>query len=255
MTRLREHRHRHTSLILLTAITLAMAVFDEVAIASGDDHDSEDGIQRFQVTVTNLTRGQRFTPIVVTTHRKGFKFFEPGQPAGPQLEILAEDGDTGPMIAFLRGRSEVLDVADSGSLLPMGLLSPGASVTVSVTTQGSFDRISVAAMLIPTNDAFFALSGVEGPSDSRQVTLFSPAYDSGTEVNDEICRPGQPKGSIPGPDCMTPPPSGTGTAENSVVHIHPGIHGVGGGVSTSTLNPSMRDWRNPVARITIRRVR
>jgi len=49
---------------------------------------------------------------------------------------------------------------------------------------------------------------------------------------------------------MTPPPSGLGTAENFVVHIHSGIHGVGGGVPTSNLNPATRDWRNPVAKIT-----
>ncbi len=216
--------------------------------------DNENDGKRFEVTVTNLTLGQRFTPILVATHRKGVKLFELGQAASPQLEILAEDGDTAPLTALLRGMPEVLDVTDSGSLLPMGLLSPGGSVTLFVQTRGAFDQISVAAMLIPTNDAFVGLSGVEGPSGNRMATYFSPAYDAGTERNDEICRPGDPKGSIPGPDCMTPPPSGTGTAENFVVHIHSGIHGTGGGVATSNLNPSMRDWRNPVAKVTIRRV-
>jgi hypothetical protein len=37
--------------------------------------------------------------------------------------------------------------------------------------------------------------------------------------------------------------------EEGYVHIHAGIHGVG------DLEPGMRDWRNPVARITIRRVK
>ncbi|MGH9426372.1 MAG: spondin domain-containing protein [Terriglobia bacterium] len=216
--------------------------------------DNENEGKRFEVTVTNLTQGQRFTPILVATHKQGLKLFELGQAASPQLEILAEDGDTAPLTALLRGMPEVLDVTDSGSLLPMGLLSPGGSVTLLVQTRGAFDHISVAAMLIPTNDAFFALNGVEGPSGNKMATHFSPAYDAGTERNDEICRPGEPKGSIPGPDCMTPPPSGTGTAENFVVHIHSGIHGTGGGVPTSLLNPSLRDWRNPVARVTIRRV-
>lgn len=254
MTDLRTSRSKYSPLILLAAILLAMGVFGERAIAEREAKDSADGDQRFEVTVTNLTQGQRFTPILVATHRKGVRLFELGQPASPQMETLAEDGDTGPMTALLRGMSDVLDVTDSGSLLPMGLLSPGGSVTLRVRTQGAFNRISVAAMLIPTNDAFFALSGVEGAKENTQVTLFSPAYDSGTEVNDEICRPGEPEGSIPGPDCMTPPPSGTGTVENSVVHVHPGIHGVGGGVSTSNLHPATRDWRNPVARITIRRI-
>jgi hypothetical protein len=216
--------------------------------------DDEHPGRRFEVIVTNLTQGQRFTPILVATHMKGLRIFELGQPASSQLETLAEDGDVGPLAALLRGMPEVLDVTDSGSLLPMGLLSPGASVTLFVNTRGSFDHISVAAMLIPTNDAFFAVNGVEGQKGNRVLTHLSPAYDAGTERNDEICRPGQPTGSIPGPDCMTPPPSGLGTAENFVVHIHSGIHGTGGGVTTSNLNPSERDWRNPVARIMIRRV-
>lgn len=208
----------------------------------------------FEVTVTNLTQGQRFTPILVATHKQGLELFELGKVASLELETLAEDGDTAPLTALLRGMPEVLDVTDSGSLLPMGLLDPGGSVTLSVTTRGAFDHISVAAMLIPTNDAFFAVTGVKGPGDNKMRSLVSPAYDAGTERNDEICRSGDPKGSIPGPDCMTPPPSGLGAAENFVVHIHSGIHGVGGGVPTSNLNPATRDWRNPVAKITIRRV-
>jgi len=242
-------------LSLATALTLLVLCFAVMAPSSllfaGDN---ENQGRRFEVTVTNLTNGQRFTPILVASHKQGLKLFELGQSASLQLETLAEDGDTGPLTNLLRGLPEVLDVTDSGALLPMGLLSPGASVTLFIQTRGAFDHITVASMLIPTNDAFFALNGVEGPSGNKTMTYLSPAYDAGTERNDEICRPGEPKGSIPGPDCMTPPPSGLGTAENSVVHIHSGIHGTGGGVATSNLNPSMRDWRNPVAKVTIRRV-
>jgi hypothetical protein len=241
----------------LATATLALWLLSLVGIATNRPlrADSDDhGGKRFEVTVTNLTQGQRFTPILVATHKKGLRIFEPGHAASPQLETLAEDGDTGPLTAWLRGMPEVLDVTDSGSLLPMGLLSPGQSVTVFVHTRGAFDHISIASMLIPTNDAFFGLNGVEGPTGNHMATYHSPAYDAGTERNDEICRPGEPKGSIPGPDCMTPPPSGAGMAENFVVHIHSGIHGTGGGVATSNLSPASRDWRNPVAKITVRRV-
>ena len=48
-------------------------------------------------------------------------------------------------------------------------------------------------MLVPTNDAFVALNGVEGPKSRGTFTLVSPAYDAGTEDNDELGV------SIPGP--------------------------------------------------------
>jgi len=196
---------------------------------------------RFEVTVTNLTRGQQFTPILVASHKPGVKLFELGSPASPQLETLAEEGNTKPLKTLLSAMPEVKDVTDSGALL-----NPGRSVTLTVKTGGGFDHVSVAAMLIPTNDGFFALNGVEGPNGDETLTLFSPAYDAGTERNDELCA------SIPGPffeECGGPGGGADviGGAEG-YVHIHAGIHGIG------DLNASERDWRNPVARITIRRV-
>ncbi len=200
----------------------------------------------FEVTVTNLTRGQRFTPILVATHKAGVRLFNLGSAASPQLKTLAEEGNVGPMTALLLANPNVREVVNSGALL-----SPGQSVTQPVSTRGGFDNVSVAAMLIPTNDAFFAVNDAEGPDGSDSITLFSPAYDAGTERNDELCA------SIPGPgfvECISPTnPSGGGGGlapggGEGYVHIHAGIHGVG------QLNPALRDWRNPVARITIRRL-
>lgn len=195
----------------------------------------------FEVTVTNLTRGQRFTPILVTSHRAGVRLFELGQPAGTQLATLAEEGNVAPLATLLDLSPDVLDVADSG-----GLLDPGASVTVRVQTRGEFNRVSVASMLIPTNDGFFALNGVAGPRGPDADTHFSPAYDSGSERNDELCA------SIPGPffaECGGPGGGGApADGAEGYVHIHAGMHGIG------DMDPAQRDWRNPVARIVIRRV-
>ncbi len=197
---------------------------------------------RFEVTVTNLTRGQQFTPILVASHREGVKLFTLGSPASPELATLAEQGDTAPLRALLEAMSEVKDVEVSS-----GLLNPGQSVTITVQTGGGFDHLSVGAMLIPTNDGFFALNDVEGPNGNRSDSHRSPAYDSGSEVNDELCA------SIPGPfftECGGP---GGGVmvvgGEEGYVHIHAGIHGIG------DLTASQRDWRNPVALIKIRRIR
>ncbi|MEO8190442.1 MAG: spondin domain-containing protein [Acidobacteriota bacterium] len=218
---------------LVLAISSVLLLRASGAMADGDG-------KKFEVTITNLTRGQRFTPVLVASHKKGVRLFELGGPASPQLEILAEEGNTAPLKALLAAMPDVRDVTDSG-----GLLDPGHSVTLTVRTGGGFDHVSVAAMLIPTNDGFFALNGVEGPEGNETVTLFSPAYDAGTEVNDERCA------SIPGPffvECGGPGGGADVGGGEGYVHIHAGIHGVG------DLRANERDWRNPVAKITIHRV-
>ena len=194
----------------------------------------------FEVTVTNLTRGQQFTPILVASHKAGVRLFELGSPASPQLKTLAEEGNVAPLTALLLGNPDVLDVANSGALL-----GPGQSVTQRIGVNGGFDNVSVAAMLIPTNDGFFAVNDIEGPNGQDSITVFSPAYDAGTERNDETCA------SIPGPnfvECGGPGGGGAPGGGEGYVHIHAGIHGIG------SFAPANRDWRNPVAKITIRRV-
>ncbi len=187
----------------------------------------------FEVTITNVTSGQTFTPILVASHKRGVRLFELGDMASDELATLAEGGDVAPLAALLAADPKVIDTADSG-----GLLGPGDSVTVVVDAHGA-SRVSVAAMLIPTNDAFFALNGVKAPKHSK--TVVSPAYDAGSEDNDEDC------GNIPGPVCMGMGGS-PGVGGEDYVHIHAGIHGIG------DLAADDFDWRNPVAQITIRRV-
>jgi len=195
----------------------------------------------FEVTVTNLTRGQSFTPILVASHKAGVKLFELGQPASPQLAVLAEEGNVAPLDGLLNSMPEVLDTANSGVLL-----APGASVTVTVKTQGNSNYVSVASMLIPTNDAFFALNGVAGPRGTDAVTYTSVAYDAGSERNNELCE------SIPGPsfdECGGPGGGGAPSGgEEGYVHVHARMHGIGDFIA------AQRDWRNPVALIVIRRV-
>jgi hypothetical protein len=211
--------------------------------ALGDDDG--DG-RRLEVTLTNLTRGQTFTPVLVASHRAGVTLFALGQAPSPQLAILAEEGNTGPLTTLLLSTPGVRDVADSGAP-PAGFVPPGGSKTVIVDGDRGADRVSVASMLIPTNDGFFALNGERAPRGNEVLTYFSPAYDSGSERNDELCA------SIPGPfftECGGPGGGGQPVGgEEGYVHIHAGIHGTG------DMNAAERDWRNPVARITIRRIR
>jgi Spondin_N len=210
--------------------------------AWAQDEDSSPG-EFFEVTVTNITRGQQFTPILVASHRADIRLFELGAPASPGLQIIAEEGNVAPLTEALRAMPGVLEVTDSGALL-----NPGASASIRVRAHGGFDHVSVAAMLIPTNDGFFAVNGARIPHGRSQTqVLTSVAYDSGSERNDELCA------SIPGPfftECGGPGGGAAPTGgEEGYVHVHAGIHGVG------DMSPAERDWRNPVARITIRRVR
>lgn len=201
---------------------------------------SQEG-QVYEIRVTNLTRGQQFTPILAATHPSSVGLFELGEPSSAALAILAEEGNTGPLAALLSSQG-ALDIQTSS-----GLLNPGASSTILVQAHGRADHLSVAAMLIPTNDGFFALNNIELPKGQNVLTLYSPVYDSGSERNDEQCA------SIPGPFFTECGGAGGGGApsggEEGYVHIHAGIHGIG------NLNAAIRDWRNPAAQITIRRLR
>ncbi len=224
-------RKSFTSTILATAV-LAGIVSPAHATDKGDS-------KRYEVTITNLTRGQSFTPLLAATHTDKAQFFKLGEAASPELSTLAEEGSTAPLMMLLEKTGQV-----SGTATSSGLLAPGKSVTLMLTVGRNVDRLSLAAMLIPTNDAFMALNGKMLPRSGTQ-TWYVPAYDAGSEMNDEKCA------SVPGPffeECAGP---GGGAApkggEEGFVHVHAGIHGVG------DLMPALRDWRNPVARITVKR--
>src|SRR5262249_29594488 len=83
--------------------------------------------QGFEVTVTNLTIGQQYTPILVASHSEGVHLFDLGSSASSQLATLAQEGNTAPLAALLAGLPEVKDIAVSA-----GLLDPGKSVTIFV---------------------------------------------------------------------------------------------------------------------------
>ncbi len=199
----------------------------------------------YEITVTNLTKGQYFTPVLGVNHNDALRLFEVGQPVSPELETLAEEGDPGPLQSSLDADPRV-----SHTVTSVGLLGPGESVTILLSTKHKKkDRISLVAMLTPTNDAFMALNGII-PSRKGKVTYYAVAYDAGGEENDELCV------SIPGPpaledeleECTTLGGADAGNGEGCIF-VHAGIHGVG------DLKPENRDWRNPVAKIVIERGR
>lgn len=196
---------------------------------------------RYEVTITNITPAQTFTPQLVVTHPGRTRLFTLGEPASESLEILAEAGSTAPLTDELAGDAWDVQTID-------GLLGPGESVSTRVTGRApGMGFVSVAAMLIPTNDTFVALNRVR-LHRSGMRTYLVPAYDAGTEANDQNCL------NIPGPRCGGEdfnPEGGEG-----FVHIGNGFHtlaedDVEGG---EVLGPETYDWRNPVAKVVVRRL-
>lgn len=188
----------------------------------------------YEVTVTNITKGMTFTPIMVATTKTGDQFLSLGSTASTAVETMAETGNLAP----LQGSLDAYDISNS-MFLPF--LAPGESVTQLVATTGEYRNISIAAMLIPSNDTFFAVNGVRGPRGNKTMTFTVPAYDAGTELNDELCV------SLPGPGCGGDP-GPVSTNGEGYVYVSNGIRGVG------DLDANMLDFNNPVAQITITRL-
>jgi hypothetical protein len=200
----------------------------------------------YEVTITNISPGQTFTPQLVVTHAPSVRLFTLGAPAGDALEMLAEGGDTGPLTEILSSYGH--RVGDIQTI--DGLLGPGESKTARVQARGRQTTLSVAAMLIPTNDTFVAVDAVPLPGwgEKRRLAL---AYDAGTEANDQNCA------NIPGPRCggdgYSPGPN---QGDEGFVHVGNGFHELGAedAEGNEILRPAGYDWRNPVALVTVRRL-
>jgi len=206
-----------------------------ISVAAVADHNSRRfKTYTYEVTITNVTAGQSFTPVLVATHTSGVSFFDLGEEPSMELADLAEGGATGGLQAMLEGQTRyVMDTANG-----MTLIGPGESETIYITGNRYFNRFSLAGMLLPSNDSFVAINSMALPWDMTDVLAL--AYDAGSEMNDELCA------NIPGPTCGGIPFS-AGLAEG-FVHVSRGISG-GGDLAVSDY-----DWRNPVAHVSVVRM-
>lgn len=220
--------------------SIVLTIFIVAALATAAPTSAQSDA-RYSVTVTNLTKGQTFTPLLFATHAPTVRVFAPGTQASPQLQMVAEEGDTTLLAALLRGMTtSVREVVVAG-----GLQTPAVTAAFQIAGGGGFTQLSIVAMLIPTNDAFVGANGLTLPSGFDPVVVDLIAYDSGTEINDELCA------SIPGPnfsECGGPGSGGHPGRGEGAVTVHNGMHGVG------SMNEALRDWRGPVARVTILRI-
>ncbi|MEI8644005.1 spondin domain-containing protein [Pseudoalteromonas sp. Hal040] len=192
----------------------------------------------FTVKVTNLTNAQPLSPIAAIAHSEGM-LWQIGEPASAALELMAEGGDNSELLAT------DFTMASSSAESP---LPPGEQVTLMLSTEQLDSlKISLATMLVNTNDAFTGLNAIDVSSlaVNESLSRTSFAYDAGTEANSEA------QGTIPGPA-----DSGEGYNEMrddiNRVAMHPGVVSQDDGLTNSVLT-SQHKFDNPVARITITR--
>jgi hypothetical protein len=188
-------------------------------------------MQKYKITVTNLTKGQILSPPVVIAHDATFTLFTPGQPSSAGLAKLAEDGYTTDLVneAQAMGKTAMTVVGPAG-------IKPGTSASYEISVGDKTNMLSLASMLVTTNDGFTALNGIT-LKHAKQM-YYTLAYDAGSEANTETCT------TIPGPPCGAHDMRMTAGAEG-YVYIHPGIQGVG------DLPREQFGFNNPVAMVVI----
>ena len=159
--------------------------------------------------------------------------------------MLAEEGDPSSFLDQAVTDTDVIVTAENGSVI-----FPGGSNSVEIKSKRDSDlRISVAAMLVNSNDAYTGMTGtvIGDLAFNESKTFDVPAYDAGTEANSETAA------TVPGP-------AGGGEGYNPVqddsgfIAVHAGVVSVDDGLAGSSLNESHR-WDNPVARITVTRIK
>ncbi len=232
-----------------TSAAVALALFGTMSSAMAAD---------YEVTVTNLTSGIYFTPVIASAHAPSVAMFRSGTAASAELQAIAEGGNVAPMAALLESIGASVATGD-------GLVGPGQSVTVTIQDSGDADNsvLSVTSMLLPTNDGFLGLNSVPlpGAGDPATRSWNVNGYDAGTEANDELVGSGAPgEAGFPAPPPVVA--SGTGTGGHGIpaeiegfVHIHRNVLGdfdsEGG---ASDINSVVHRWLNPVARVTVTRL-
>ena len=193
------------------------------------------GEKMIEVKITNLSAKVVLTPPIVAASKGQITVFQLTEPASEALEMLAEEGLTDELAMMFEEHNA--SVAQATEAIP-----PGQTLTLYVYGK-RYSRISLASMILPTNDGFVAMNS-KRINPYGTTTTFLSAYDAGTELNDEDCL------KIPGPleSCGGgvgyDPASGEG-----FVYPHPGTHG------ENEISAEEFSWADPVAMVTTRIVK
>jgi hypothetical protein len=245
---------KHIVAVFAAAIGLACSDTDQMVdpplldASAGIENSADAASREYEVTITNLTTGQPFSPGVIATHTKQASFFSAGEAASEGLRLIAENGDPGTAAGELMATAGVDGVI--ATMAPVHRVGgPGpTSLSTSVTAGANAKRFSLALMLICTNDGFVGLDGAELPGGFKPQTYYAAGYDGGTELNDELSA--NVVDACPDIGPVGGASDGNGrVAEGGVVSQHPGIQG------GAYLDPAEHGWTDPVASVTVRRIK
>jgi len=243
---------RKLAVLLGTAVALGCSENEGMVDPVALDEDAElhrysnRSEHQYEITITNLTTGQPLSPGVVFTHTR-YNSFLRGK-ASEGLRLIAENGD--PSVAAMElsdAKGVAAVVATEAPVHRVGGPGP-ASLSTMITTRANARYLSLAVMLICTNDGVAALRGVRLPRGSKSQTYYARGYDAGTERNEETST------TIVDPCFAIGPTMGDAdgndrTATNNRIRYHRGIKG------GAALDPTLHGWDGPIARITVRRIK
>lgn len=239
--------------LISTALALVATVTTSAVFAGGD--------RMYKVTITNATRGQPVAPSVIATHSDAFRLFDlgpapmAGEPGYDDYFALAAMAETGyPFHVFdqVSGADGVWEATVLAKPQPEPLppvILPSESNSTMISASGNAKYLTTVAMLGATNDAVYAIQGAALPRGvGDTVHYWANAYDVGSEANDESP---DTVGALGATDDNGESGTGINEGGEGYIHVHSGIHGVGG---PDGLSPATHDWRNPVVEVTIERV-
>lgn len=159
----------------------------------------------FTITVENVSgaHGALMTPIAPVfwaAHDDSFSLFTAGSPDnGMGLETLAEDGSPADLVASHTGAAGILALGASTAVDERpgedGASMPGEHFSFEVTPDADHPYLTIAAMVVESNDAFVAfpstgmrlLDMTGAPRDAAEleagIATMLGVWDAGTEAN------------------------------------------------------------------------
>ncbi len=147
--------------------------------------------QDLSITLTNLSQGIYFTPVISAAHEADNHLFAVGEAATAELQMMAEGGDISRLSSMLSNANANINENPAS-----GLLAQGMSTSYMLTNDATNTHLSVTTMMLPTNDGFIGLDGWEIPTEAGTYAVFLNGYDAGTEANNELVNGGAAPGVL-----------------------------------------------------------